>query len=138
MCESRTAAMRWSGSCLAATKNLVDDLLDRCRRVDDNSVLGDVGFCLMPSHDEFAIRRLSAAPLIVGSLVEPAIQGVEVDVEDEDAVEELDECREVPGTTAEEFTASSWSATKASTWSTRQMWCSCAKLFSGFPVSGSP
>src|SRR6478735_3127615 len=102
MCESRTAAMRWSGSCLAATKNLVDDLLDRCRRVDDNSVLGDVGFCLMPSHDEFAIRRLSAAPLIVGSLVEPPIQGVEVDVEDEDAVEELDECREVPGTTAEE------------------------------------
>jgi hypothetical protein len=56
----------------------------------------------MPSHDEFPFRRLPATPLIVWSRVKPLIQRGEVDFEDEDAVEQLDELREVPRATAEE------------------------------------
>jgi len=65
-------------------------VLDRCGGVDDNAVLRDVFFRLMPSHDEFAFRRLSATPLVVRSFVKPPIQRGKVDFEDKDAVEQID------------------------------------------------
>jgi len=96
-------AARWLRTGLASTKNLVDNVLDRCGGVDDNAVLRDVFFRLMPSHDEFAFRRLSATPLVVWSLVKPPIQRGKVDFEDKDAVEQIDKFREVPCATAEEY-----------------------------------
>jgi hypothetical protein len=74
----------------------------RCGGVDDNAVLRDVVFRLMPSHDEFASRRLSATPLVVRSLVKPPMQRGKVDFEDKDVVEQIDEFREVPRATAKE------------------------------------
>ena len=41
-------------------------------------------------------------PLVTGPLVEPAEQGVQVDLEHEDVVEQVDEVREVAGAAAEE------------------------------------
>ena len=41
---------------------------------------------LMPSPDEFPFRWVSAAPLVVRSLIKPPIQGVKVDFEDENLV----------------------------------------------------
>jgi hypothetical protein len=77
-------------------------VLDRCGGVDDNAVLRDVVFRLMPSHDEFAFSRLSATPLVVRSLVKPPMQRGKVDFKDKDAVEQIDKFREVPGATAKE------------------------------------
>ena len=77
-------------------------MLDRCGGVDENAVLRDVSLRLMPSHDEFAFRRLSATPLVGRSLVKPPMQRGKVDFEDKDAVEQIDKFREVPGATAEE------------------------------------
>ena len=82
-------------ACLASTKDLVDNVLDRCGGVDDNAVLRDVFFGLMPSHDELAFRRHSAAPLVVRALVKPPLQRRQVDFEDKYRVEQVDELREV-------------------------------------------
>ena len=79
----------------ASTKDLVDDVLDRCGGVDDDAVLRDVFLRLMPSHDELAFRRHSAAPLVVRSLVKPPVERRKVDFEDKDGVEQVDEFREV-------------------------------------------
>ena len=54
----------------------------------------------MQSLDELPLRG-SSAPLVVSSLVEPPVQGVTVDLEDEDAVEQVDDVREVPRASAE-------------------------------------
>jgi len=69
-----------------STKDLVDDVLDRCGSVDGHAVW-DVSSRLMPAHNEVACRRLPAAPLGVRSLVEPSVQRGEVDLEDENIVE---------------------------------------------------
>ena len=55
----------------------------------------------MQSHDEIAYRLLRA-PLVVRALVEPPVQGVEIDVEDEDLIEQVDELREVARAATEE------------------------------------
>ncbi len=65
-------------------------MLDRCAGVDENAVLRDVFFRLMPSHDEFAFDRPSATPLVGRSLVKPPMQCRKVDFEDKDAVEQID------------------------------------------------
>ena len=83
-------------ACPTSTKDLVDNVLDRRGRVDDDAVLRDVFLRLMPLHDEVAFRRHSAAPLVVRSLVEPPMQRGKVDFEDEYGVEQVDEFREVP------------------------------------------
>jgi hypothetical protein len=81
---------------VAPTKNVVGNVFDRCGGVDGNAVCREVFFRLMPSDDEFAFRRHSATPLVVRSLVKSSIQRGKVDFEDENAVEQIDECREVP------------------------------------------
>ena len=82
-------------ACPASTKDLIDNVLDRCAGVDDDAVLRDVFLRLMPSHDELAFRRHSAAPLVVRSLLKPPMQRGKVDFEDKDGVEQLDEFREI-------------------------------------------
>lgn len=77
-------------------------MLDRCRGVDDDAVLRDVPLCVVPSDDERAFRRRPATPHLVRSIVEPALQRGKVHFEDKDAVEQIDELREVPRATAEE------------------------------------
>jgi hypothetical protein len=71
--------------CFALTKDLVNDARDGRGGVDYNAVLRDVFFRLMPSRNEFPVRRLSAAPLIVRSLVKPPIQCGKVDLKDKNA-----------------------------------------------------
>ena len=83
------------------TNDLVDDLCERWRRIDDDSDTGDVFLGPVQSEDEIALRRLRA-PLVSRSLVEPPVQGVDIDIEDEDLVEQIDEPREVAGAAAEE------------------------------------
>jgi hypothetical protein len=56
------------------TKDLVNDVRDRCGGFDYNAVLRNVFFRLMQSRNEFPFHWLSAAPLIVRSLVKPPIQ----------------------------------------------------------------
>jgi len=70
-------------------------VLDRCGTVDNDAVLRDVFLRLMPSHDELAIRRHSAAPLLVRSLVKPLMQRRKVELENKYGVKQVDELREV-------------------------------------------
>jgi hypothetical protein len=81
---------------LRLANDLVNDVCDRCGGVDRDPVLRDVFFRLMQSRNEFPFLWLSAAPLRVGSLVKPSLQCVDVDFKDEDAVEQIDELREIP------------------------------------------
>ena len=48
----------------------------------------------MQSHNEFAFRLFSA-PLLFRSLVKPPVQCVKVDVEDKNAVKQIDKLRKV-------------------------------------------
>jgi hypothetical protein len=50
----------------------------------------------MPSDDALPLDCLPAAPLIIGSLVKPAVQSVKVDLQDKNVIEQVDELREVP------------------------------------------
>jgi hypothetical protein len=79
---------------LTPTKNVVDNLRNRAGSVNGNAVLRRV-FRLMPSHDAFAFRRLPASPLVVWPLVQPPMQCGKVDFKNKDAVEQIDEFREV-------------------------------------------
>ena len=69
------------------TKDLVNDVRDRRGGVDYNAVLRNVFFRLMQSRNELPFRWLSAAPLIVRSLVKPPVRCVKVDFKDKTAVE---------------------------------------------------
>jgi hypothetical protein len=80
----RPAALPPPGQTL--TKDLVNDALDGHGGVDCNSVFRNVFFRLMQSRNEFPFRRLSAAPLIVRSLVKPPVQCAKVDLKDKSAV----------------------------------------------------
>src|SRR4051812_40943351 len=55
----------------------------------------------MQPQDEFALSWVGPE-LVVGTLIQAAEQGVLVDVEDEDTVEQVDESRKVPRASAEE------------------------------------
>src|SRR5665647_1373628 len=76
--------------CFAATKDLVDYVRDGRGGVDHDTVLRNVLSRLMQSRNELPFR-LPSAPFIFRSLVKPPVQGVEVDLEDENAVKQLDE-----------------------------------------------
>ena len=62
------------------TKDFVHDVCNRWGRIDHGARARDVFLGPMQSHDEIAYRLLRA-PLVVRSLVEPPVQGVEIDVE---------------------------------------------------------
>ena len=96
MCQRSTRSVD-----AALSKDLVHDSRDRRGRVDDHTIVGEILLGLMQAHDEFTLLR-SSAPLVVWSALQPPPQGVRVDIEDENAVEEVNEGVEVPGTTAEE------------------------------------
>ena len=83
------------------TKDLVDDGWEWWRRVDHDTGTGDVFLGPVQSDDEIALRGLRA-PLASRSLVEPPVQGFEIDVEDKDLIEQIDEPREVARAAAEE------------------------------------
>ena len=83
------------------TKDLVDDVCERWRRIDPDAGPGDVFLGPVQSDDEIALRWLRA-PLVSRSLVEPPVQGFEIDVEDKDLVEQIDEPQEVARAAAEE------------------------------------
>ena len=55
----------------------------------------------MQSHDEISFRLL-CAPLVFRSLIESLFQCLEIDLQDEDAVEQVYKPREVPRAAAEE------------------------------------
>jgi len=71
------------------TKDLVNHARDGRGGVDYNAVFRNVFFRLMQSRNEFPFHRLSAAPLIVRSLVKPPIQCVKVDFKDKNAVKQI-------------------------------------------------
>ena len=81
---------------LRLANDLVNDVCDRCGGVDRNAVLRDVFFRLMQSRNEFPFLWLSAAPLRVRPLIKPLLQCVDVDFKDKNAVEQIDELREIP------------------------------------------
>jgi hypothetical protein len=83
------------------TKDVVNDVGDRCGGVDWDAVLRNILLRLMPPHDSFAFHSFSVTPLIVRSSVKPPVQCIEVDIKDEHAVEQAYELREVAGTTTE-------------------------------------
>jgi len=85
----------------ASPKDLVDYVRDRRICVDHDTVLRNVFSRLMQSRNELPFR-FPPAPLIFRSLVKPPVQGVEVDLEDENAVKQLNEVCKVPRTPAEE------------------------------------
>ena len=70
---------RWPSS-FRMTKDFVHDVCNRWGRIDHGARARDVFLGPMQSHDEIAYRLLRA-PLVVRSLVEPPVQGVEIDVE---------------------------------------------------------
>ncbi len=100
-------------------KDVIDNARERLGGIDENAAR-----CLFPSSvqakDEFAFSR-SCAPLAVRSLVQPPDERVYTDIQDEHAVKEVDEGREVPRASAEKVTASSRLLISVSTASTRQM-----------------
>ena len=116
---------------LDMTKDLVDHLRERPRRVDHHSAVRDVLLGPVQPDDEVALGRFRA-PFVVRALVEPPMQGLEIDVENEDLVEKL---REPP---QKKVRGSWWSATRARTRPTSQMWCWCRAVSVASPVSGSP
>jgi hypothetical protein len=83
------------------TKDVVNDVGDRCGSVDRDAVLRNILLRFMPSHDSLAFHWLSVTPLTVRSFVKPPVQCVEVDIKDEHAVEQAYKLREIPGTTTE-------------------------------------
>jgi len=85
----------------APAEDLVDDVLELCRRVDRDTGR-DALPRLVPPDDEGTIGRLAVAPLLVRPRVETPVQGREVDLEDEDGVERVEERGEVPRPAAEE------------------------------------
>ena len=89
---SSTSSQPQAACCATAagadlTKDLVNDARDRRGGVDYNAVLRNVFFRLMQSRNEFPFRWLSAAPLIVRSLVKPPVRCVKVDFKDKNVVE---------------------------------------------------
>jgi hypothetical protein len=85
-CQHIATAAGMLSVCFALTNALVNDARDWRGGVDCNTVLRNVFFRLMQSRDNFSFR-LSSAPLILRSLVEPPDQCAKVDFKDEDAVE---------------------------------------------------
>ena len=83
------------------TNDVVDDACDGCGGIEHNTVSWKILARAMQSLDELPLLRFSA-PLTFTPLVEPPLQGVTVDVKDENFIEQLDESREVPRTPAEE------------------------------------
>jgi hypothetical protein len=87
-------------SSFALTDDLVNKLFEWDGSVDHDAVARDLSFRLVQSHNDFPFRWF-AAPL-VHSAIKPAVQRVQVDLEDEDTVEQGHELREVPRAAAEE------------------------------------
>jgi len=87
-------------SSFALTDDLVNNLFEWCVCVDNDAVARDLFFRLVQSHNDFPFRWF-AAPL-VHSAVKPAVQCVQVDLENEDTVEQGHELREVPRAATEE------------------------------------
>ncbi len=83
-------------------KDLVHDARDGRRSIDDETALWNVFFRFVQARDEFTFHWLSAAPLMVQSLVKPPVQCAKVNLENEDAVEQSNKFGKIPGTTAEE------------------------------------
>lgn len=67
------------------TKDRVDDLSQRRSRIDHHARPGDVLLGLVESDDQLPLGWVRA-PLVVRTLVQPPVQRVEIDVEDEDLV----------------------------------------------------
>lgn len=86
------------------TKDFIDDDRDRCSGVDGDAVVGQALSCLMQLGDEFPFRWSSAPVVGVGehAFVNPPVQGFEVDLKDENAVEQMDELGGVSSPAAEE------------------------------------
>src|SRR6478672_2551487 len=83
------------------TKDLADHVRERSRRVDHHSGTWDVFLCPVESDDEVTLGWFRS-PLVLRALVEPPVQGFEINVEDEHLVELINELREVARASAEE------------------------------------
>lgn len=93
--ESRLAA-------LDLLEDGVDDAFDRGRGVDRDAVARYVASCLMPLRDASGVWCSSRAPVLARSCIEALSQGLQVDLEYEDAIEKVDEGVEVSRPSAEE------------------------------------
>jgi hypothetical protein len=82
-------------------EDVVDDLHERAGRVDHHACGWEVFLRPVESEDEVALGG-PGAPLVPRALLEPSVEGVRVDVEDEDLVEDIEDHVEVAGATAEE------------------------------------
>ena len=67
----------------AFRENLVDNDGGRRSGVDAHRIVGNILFRCMQSHDQLPFAR-SSAKLVFRSFGKPPVQGVEIDVEDED------------------------------------------------------
>jgi len=83
------------------TKDLADHVRERSRRVDHHAGIWDVSLGAVESDDEVTLGWFRS-PLVLRALVEPPVQGVAINVEDEHLVEQIDELREVARASAEE------------------------------------
>lgn len=83
------------------TKDLADHVRERSRRVDHHPGTWDIFLGPVESDNEVTLGWFRP-PLVLRALVEPPVQGFEINVEDEDPVEQIDELREVARASAEE------------------------------------
>jgi len=78
----------------AFRENLVHDAFERGGGVDDDTSLRGVFFRCVQAHDKRPFAR-SPAKLVFWSAGEPPVQRVAIDVENENAVKQIDEAEEI-------------------------------------------